>query len=112
MRTRTWISAVAATGLLAAGAAAPAIAAAGDPAPGNSSSAPAEQHRMDGQDGMRNMAGMHEQMMQQLPEMASMHEDMMQRAPGMARMHGQMIGTHPQDGMPSAPTGEEQGQDR
>ncbi|GAA1346799.1 hypothetical protein GCM10009611_25380 [Arthrobacter roseus] len=67
---------------------------------------------MDGQDGMRNMAGMHEQMMQQMSEMASMHEDMMQRAPGMARMHEQMMGGHPQDGMPSAPTGEEQGETR
>lgn len=112
MRTRTWISAVAATGLLAAGVAVPAIAADGHPAPGSSSSSPAEQHRMDGQDDMHNMAGMHEQMMQQMPEMASIHEDMMQRAPGMARMHEQMMGGHPRDGISSAPTGEEQGQDR
>lgn len=105
MRTRTWVSAVAATGLLAAGAALPALAAAGNSPDGSDTTLGAEQHRMNGH-GMSDMGRMHEQMMQ-MPEMAGMHENMMQ-APGMAQMHERMMGDHPDHGTDSADHGDGQ----
>lgn len=99
MRVRTWASAVAATGLLAAGAALPALAAAGNTLAGNSPSSPAEQHGMNSGNTMPDMGRMHEQMMRQMPEMSQMHEDMMKRAPGMARMQEQMMSNHARNGM-------------
>lgn len=96
MRTRTWASVVAATGLLAAGAALPALAAAGNNPDGSDTAPRADQHRMNGH-GMPDMGRMHKQMMQ-MPEMAGMHGNMMGQAPGMAQMHEQMMGDHSDHG--------------
>lgn len=107
MHKNAWISAVAATGLLAAGSAAPALAAAGNAPSGSTTSSPAEQHRMGSENGLQNMGQMHKQMAQDMPDMGQMHKHMMQHMPEMATMHMQMMDGHSGDKTTSDDNGDE-----